>query len=105
MWGGGERSKKGCQKRRVKTPLYTSLYRGFGFVTFKTPECVDKVLEVHNDEAIYIDDKAVRPSELNTHTHTLPLCSLAVALHALALEVRLLKEVKAWENILCLLSC
>jgi RNA-binding protein Musashi len=39
----------------------TKKSRGFGFVTFKEAETVDKVLEAHAEEPIYIDDKLIDP--------------------------------------------
>lgn len=35
------------------------LYRGFGFVTFKDPQTVRKVLDAHNSTPISIDEKTV----------------------------------------------
>jgi RNA recognition motif-containing protein len=33
--------------------------RGFGFITFKDPESVEKVLNVHTEQPICIDEKTV----------------------------------------------
>lgn len=54
------------KKSRYQRPLgwfsvmiFHPLCRGFGFVTFKDPQTVRKVLDAHNSTPISIDEKTV----------------------------------------------
>ena len=42
------------------------MVRGFGFITFKDPASVSKVLETHAQEPIVLDDKNVRGNLLRS---------------------------------------
>lgn len=53
-------AQKGCHYELL-TLIITILfvYSGFGFITFKDAETVQKILENHNSSPIIIDEKAV----------------------------------------------